>query len=210
MANKYWRDIYKRIVKEERGNDMEQNRYNITIEREKDRTLKFSLTQQDDIAYYTCPALRYEPEEALLIDHIATAVGETLGGCNTVFKQTTGKFIVKYKGADGRINAFCADGWSCAEVAEQYKQYNIIAVEKVDEMQQESEVKEDSDSECYWEFVHNWFGPRHVSSGEVTVVKARTEKEAYQKFQKKNVGQNVVITDVKKYVVDSGYKSVDR
>lgn len=128
MNDTTWAELYERAKSTLKIG--QQDKYNITIERDKDKTLEFSIVQQDDECYYTCPALKYEPEEAQLLDNIAAAVGETFG-CRAVWKASVDKYIIRYKNEKGIIDATCVEGISFAEVAEKYKNYDVISIERI-------------------------------------------------------------------------------
>lgn len=129
---KIWKEICDRVLKE-RGNNMQT--FNVTIDMETiGKKLELTIEKDGNKAFYDFPD-GYDIKERYMLKDVATAIIDNIDCHCCVFKGNLKKekdrYLVRYINETGIVNATCVEGESFAEVAERYKDYNVISIEKV-------------------------------------------------------------------------------
>lgn len=138
MNDKNWKEICDRISKSaERGNNMTE--FNVTIDMRTDnettrKKLEMVIKKDGNTAVYDYSD-GYDVKEKYMLEQIAEVMAESLD-CSCVDKSDLkkDKYLVRYMNKMGVINATCAEGESFAEVAEKFKDWDVIGIERVAEM----------------------------------------------------------------------------
>lgn len=125
------------VISAERGNNMTE--FNVTIDMRTDnettrKKLEMVIKKDGNTAVYDYSD-GYDVKEKYMLEQIAEVMAESLD-CSCVDKSDLkkDKYLVRYMNKMGVINATCAEGESFAEVAEKFKDWDVIGIERVAEM----------------------------------------------------------------------------